>query len=157
MIWVAIILQNCLKIVKQKFAKGNLLLSSPLFKPTAPKCTPLWHLPIGQSIDRPWMLTEEFVFCTSVSVLVLLLKILTVLQRMLCSDQDIWASNWPIYTNLLLKSHNKALLIYITHSWHLTGRNYCRILFCNFFTLKAEKQHIIFLLSNESRKFMCFL
>jgi hypothetical protein len=33
--------KNSVKKVKQKFSIGNLLLSSPLFNPTAPKCTPL--------------------------------------------------------------------------------------------------------------------
>ncbi len=45
--WI-IVLKWCKKKVRQKFAIGNLLLSSALFRQAAPKCTPLWHLPIAK-------------------------------------------------------------------------------------------------------------
>ncbi len=37
------------KKVKQKIATGNLLLSSPLFRLIAPKCTPLSNRPISHT------------------------------------------------------------------------------------------------------------
>jgi hypothetical protein len=44
------------KKIRQKFAIGNLLLSSPLFRLTAPKCNPLWHL----SIDHLGSISPTF-------------------------------------------------------------------------------------------------